>query len=275
MRQSMALPALLLAIGCLLAPAPATAGVITSSFETDVEGWAATGIDFNFTIFPPAVTDVFLVSNDGDMAHEAAGGNPGGYARLTDLIEEPSSFAEAPASYTGDLSGFAGGTFSFDHRLFDRGVDDSGGPAAISPYAFLLISGDLFDLNALVWTAPAPPGNTDWVHFDIALDLMSMGGDLTFIQDVSVDALFPDFPLSGTVGSVLGRGASMSFEAILGDVTTVLLPFEISNNRGVQESEWAGVDNVMLSAGGTVPEPGVLALLLLGGGALLLRRHTV
>jgi hypothetical protein len=259
-----------LAAGSLfLAPAIASALTVSTSFDTDLEGWTPTGLDFTFTVIPPAVTDLFLVPNPGDMIHQASGGNPDGYARLTDLIEEPSSFAQAPAPYTGDLSPFIGGTFSFDHRLFDRGINDSGGPAVIAPYAFLIVSGDLFDLNALVFAAPAPAGNTDWIHFDVDLAPVSQGGDLRFITDVDASVLFPDFPVSGTIGSILGRSPTKTFEQIMASASAVLVPFELSNNEGNQESEHAGIDNIRLA---DVPEPGALALLL-ASGALLWRRR--
>lgn len=251
-----------------LTSAPASALTVTTGFDTDLEGWQATGLDFDFTIFPPAVTDLFLVPNPGDMVHESAGGNPGGYARLTDAIGEPSSFAQAPSPYTGDLSAFVGGTFAFDHKLFDRGVDEDGAPAALSPYAFLIVSGDLFDLNALVFTASAPSGNTDWVHFDVTLAPTSTGGDLMFVTDVEASVLFPDFPLSGTIGSVLGRAPTKTFEQIMLSVDAVLVPFEIANNVGNQQSEWAGIDNISMAT----PEPTALGLLLVSG-ALLLRRR--
>jgi hypothetical protein len=257
------------AVLLLLSPAAASALTVSTAFDSDLEGWQPTGLDFSFTVIPPAVTDLFLVPNPGDMVHEATGGNPGGYARLTDAIEEPSSFAQAPAPYTGDLSPFIGGTFSFDHRLFERGIDDSGGPAAISPYAFLIVSGDLFDLNALAFTAPAPSGNTDWVHFDITLSPASMGGDLVFVTDVDASVLFPGIPLSGTIGSILGRAPTKTFAEIMASVDAVLVPFELSNNEGNQQSEWAGLDNVSL-----VPEPAVLTLVLVSG-ALILRRRLV
>ena len=249
-----------------LTPAAASALTVTTAFDDDLEDWQPTGLDFEFTPFPPAVTDLFLVPNPGDMVHESSGGNPGGYARLTDAIPEPSSFAQAPAPYTGDLSDFIGGTFSFDHRLFERGIDDSG-PAEISPYAFLIISGDLFDLNALAFTAPAPSGNTDWVHFDVTLSPVSAGGDLTFVTDVQASVLFPGLPVSGTIGSILGRGPTKTFAQIMASVDAVLIPFELANNEGNQQSEWAGIDNVSM-----VPEPTGFALLLMSGALLLLRR---
>lgn len=257
-----------------LSPAPAAA--ISSTFDTDLEGWEAWGLDYTATIIPPAVTDLFLTPNAGDMVHESTGGNPDGYARLTDAIEEPSSFALAPSAFTGDLSAFAGGTLSFDHKIFDRGTDDGGGPAAVAPYVFLLTSGDLFDLNTLVYIEPpviqGAETGTDWVHFDIALDLISEGGDLMFIEDVEVTTFFPDFPLSGTVGSILGRGATADFETIMGDVSSMLLPFELADNEGNQMLEWAGLDNVELTAAST-PEPAIAPLLLIAG-ALLARRHS-
>ena len=115
MRRSTSSLVLALAAGGLLALSPMHANAADFTFDSDLEGWEAVGIDIDFTAgLPPTLNNITLVQNPGDMVHEAAGGNPGGYARLTDAIEEPSSLAGAPASFLngGDLTSFIGGTFS-------------------------------------------------------------------------------------------------------------------------------------------------------------------
>ena len=75
-------------------------------------GWTAVGFDVGIDIvlgFPAvSINSVALTDNTGDLVHDSGGGafdgNPGGFARLTDAIEEPASFASAPDAYLGDLS---------------------------------------------------------------------------------------------------------------------------------------------------------------------------
>lgn len=239
----------------LLVPARAPAQGVSFTFDADLEGWEAVGIDIDFVAFPPTLNSITLVQNDGDMVHEAAGGNPGGYARLTDAIEEPASFAAAPESLRngGDLSSFVGGTLSFDHRLFETGEPNAG----IAPYAVLLISGDPTDLNVLVWSAPAPSGPTDWVHFDIPIT----EADLDLVENVPLTVIDPTAP--SITPAQLGFQGTMTFSEIIANVDELLVAFELVNNEGNQRQEHGGIDNVQI-----VPEPGALALALLGGALL-------
>lgn len=71
----------------------ANAGEITSNFDASLEGWG--------------------ITSDGDLTHIPAGGNPGGFAQLTDT-GGANYAAFAPAKFLGDLSSFNGGTLSFD-----------------------------------------------------------------------------------------------------------------------------------------------------------------
>lgn len=252
-------PALLPCALLLLASSPAAA--VSSFFDSDLEGWLPVGIEVDVVIgLPPMINSIDLVLNGGDMVHQASGGNPGGYARLTDATEDPASFASAPASFLGDLSAFIGGTFSFDHRLFDTGMPSSG----IAPYSLLLTSGDPTDLNTLVWTAPAPTAATDWVHFDVLLN----GDNLTLLQDTPISVIDPSLP-DITPASV-GLFGTMTFEEIMADVDSLLLAFELVDNDGVQMQEHGGIDNVTMVV---APEPAPGALVGFGLLALALRRR--
>jgi hypothetical protein len=187
---------------------------VTSDFNAGLDGWSAVGFQVAFG-FPPTVT---RVANPTDMVHSATGGNPGGYARLTDAVSDPGSFASAPSKFLGNLLPYKNvGRVSFDHRLFATGTPASG----IESYAAFMISGPPNNLNFLYWESPGPSGPTGWVHFDVPID----------------QATWTRSPF-----------ATMSFDQILSNVTEILLPFELVDNDGTQNQEHGGLDNVALAA---------------------------
>ena len=237
-----------LSLAGLLSLAAGSATAITSTFDTDLEGWTAVGIDASIGLGGPIIT---LTDNSADMVHSGSGGNPGGYAQFIDVIMSPASLASAPAAFLGDLTSFVGGTFSFDHRIFDEGVFATG----FAPYAVIISSGNLSNLNSLVWTAPAPNGATPWTHFDITLDQ----ANLTLIEDVILSDIDPGLP--SVMPSAFGFTGDMTFDEIMADVTSILVAFEIVDNQGMQQDELGGIDNISLTA---VPEPRTLALVVLG-----------
>jgi len=247
--------AMILTTGSLLSLAPLPANAVISTFDSGLEGWTAVGLDISYTTVPTfpfvALTGIALTDNTGDMVHSATGGNPGGYAHFTDAIEDPSSFASAPSGFLGDLTSYIGGTFSFDHKLITPGASATD----YAPYSVILYSGAPMDMNALVWTSPAPSGPTDWIHFDITLDL----GDLTPIEDVSLQVIDPSLPDWTPAG--LGLTGTMSFQEIMADVTGILVAFELVDNAGVQDDEFGGLDNVSMVP---IPEPVTGAMLALG-----------
>ena len=76
--------AMILTTGSLLSLAPLSANAVISTFDSDLEGWTAVGLDVSYTtvLYPPFVvlTDIALTDNGADMVHSTVGGNPGGYA---------------------------------------------------------------------------------------------------------------------------------------------------------------------------------------------------
>jgi len=240
--------ALVLAASLLLSPSASLA--VSSTFDSDLDGWQAVGLEILYTVIPPAINDINEVLNSADMIYASSSGNPGGYAELTDEIRSPASFASAPAKFLGDLTPFVGGLFSFDHRLFDTGTPNSG----IAPYSLLITSGDPANLNTLVWTAPPPAGAGDWVHFDITLD----SSNLSLIENVPLSVLNPSLP--NITPSSLGIGGTLDFDEIMANVTSMLVAFELVDNDGFQNQEHAGIDNVAM----VIPEPASALLLGLG-----------
>lgn len=262
--------ALSIAGGVLVAPlALAGSPTVSSTFDSDLDGWSAVGFDVDFTVIPPSFT-LTEVLNGPDMVHDTGGGafdgNPGGFARFTDVIEEPSSFANAPSDYLGDLTGYVGGTFSFDHRLFDEGSEAEG----VAPYAIIFVSGDVNDLNAYGAVLPGPnlgEADTDWVTLSANLTDGGPGG-LVPVSDIDLGIFDPS--LDGLTAGGFGFSGDATFDEVMADVTQVLVAFELVDNNSTQTSESGGIDNVRLEA---IPEPGTAALLAVGGLALIRRRR--
>ncbi len=242
-----------------------SASAVTSTFDSDLEGWTAVGIDVDFgnLLSPLSFTD-----NSADAVHDAGAGvftgNAGGFARFTDAVEDPGSFLRAPGSFTGDLSSFAGGTFSYDHRLRENGLNAT----SVQDYVIAFISGGLNTFEAYVAVISGPTladADTGWVNVSVVLD----ESNFTPVDDLDLGIFDPS--LAGSTASGLSFGVidtSSSFEQVLGNVTDVLISFELVDNNSTQNSESGGVDNVTL-----VPEPSSLALLGLGGLIAVRRRR--
>jgi len=244
------------------------ASAVGSTFDAGLEGWQAVGFDFDVVIgLPPTVT-ITKTDNSADLAWDAGGGavtgNPGGFARFLDVIEEPASFLEAPAGFTGDLTGFAGGTLSYDHRLINEGSNAT----SVGPYVLALISGDPNDRNAYIALQTGPnlgDADTGWVNVVTTLDASN------FESIVDVDLGLFDPSLAGNTASAFGiANGGMSFEQVLADVDSLIISFEMVDNNSTQVSEDDGVDNVQLLP---VPEPSSLALLAAGGWLIARRRR--
>jgi len=250
----------------LLALSPMQASA--AGFDTGLEGWEAWGFDIDYTLgLPPVLNSITYVDNTNappvsDIEWLSTGGNPGGYASLTDAVETPASFARAPTSFIqngGNLTPFLGGTFSFDHKLFATGTTSE----PIAPYSVMMVSGDPTLLNAVVWTSTGPGGATDWVHHDAILN----SGNFSLLENTDLGVFDPD--LAGLTLGAFGFHGTMTFEQILASVSDIFVGFELVNNEGLQNQEHAGLDNIQLVA---LPEPASILLLLMGGAMFLARR---
>ena len=204
---------------------PVDAASIVSSFDTNLEGWTT--------------------NDSGTFVQQAAGGNPGGFLFLdnSDLV-----IAQiiAPASFLGDLSGYIGGTFSFDGSLRGDGGQFFDGPAGIPggvflDYGIIQIIGPTItaQVDLLPGGATAPLGS--WQTYSVGLNAAAWG---------------------------LSSG---DFATLMQNVTGIRITIE-----GLWGAEQEGIDNIRLqsaTAPAAVPEP--MSLILFGSGlaGLVARRR--
>ena len=183
----------------------AHAVTITSTFDVDAEGW--TGIP-----------------GEGSLSYVAAGGNPDGHVRITDIgVGGPlGSGAIAGPAFNGNLSAFDGGTLSTDMATF------AGGGGTFGIFGTVRITGSgseaFFDLTATA------PGFAVWQSYLAPLTAAAWG--------VSV----------------------ADWTAILASVTEIAIStdaFDGNDTIGIDNFS-------LMSSTGAVPEPATLLLLGLG-----------
>jgi hypothetical protein len=116
---------------------------ITSTFDTDAEGWTA------------------LNGSTGDPVYFNTGGNPGGYVRITDGAPATATYFVAPSSYLGDKTMSYGQFLRFDLQT-SAGTKSN---AALGDIVLVSSSNNLFlNLSTLPATAPA------WTSYALTLD---------------------------------------------------------------------------------------------------------
>ena len=203
--------------------ATAQAAQVVSDFENPalgLDGWTVTG--------DPAA---------GSPTRVATGGNPGGYAEVTDAGLGTVMYWVAPAKFNGDLSVFFDGALSYDMRqspatsLFQPGAP---GDVSISGASDTLV----YALPLVVAEYPQSSFTTRtlWLNDQTAWHL-------------------------GTTAGPLATDAQI--QSVLGNVTTLRIRAEYSLEIDVNS-----LDNVMLRDVSAVPELPSAALML-GGAALL------
>ncbi|MBL8210780.1 MAG: PEP-CTERM sorting domain-containing protein [Bryobacterales bacterium] len=176
----------------------------------------------------------------GAATYQATGGNPGGFAQVSDNGAGAVIYWAAPSKFHGNLSSYLGGTLRFDMSQ--------------SPLAnlFLATLGDI--------------------------QLVSPG--LTLVTEVFSNANLPTLAFQtetvslststawrvGTTGGALATASDL--QTVLGNVTGILIRGEISLLIDTN-----GLDNVVLEQ--NVPEPSTAALLLAGLAAAFAFRKRV
>lgn len=172
----------------------------------------------------------------GTLSNPGVDGNPGGFLFVTDTVPLGGGlFADAPAPYTGDLSGFVG--LRWDEFVYVRGA---GGSRTEVPTELFITGGQ----NSTTFRLANNPltligqWHTRFVEFDAV--------------NFSV--------LSGTD----------SFSSVISNVTSLAMEMDTSTlANGGPES---GIDNVLLV--NAVPEPSSIVVLSVGAiGMLAFRRR--
>lgn len=91
----------------------AASAAVTSTFDTDAEGWTTAGDVASFT-------------------HQSSGGNPGGWLEIVDAVTGAIFYLEAPEGFLGDRSAANGTDLSFDFQLVQSNGADLSGFATVT-----------------------------------------------------------------------------------------------------------------------------------------------
>jgi Laminin B (Domain IV)/PEP-CTERM motif len=134
-------------------------GAITSTFDTDSEGWTALG-------------DAI-----GPLTWAGSGGNPGGHVFINDATVGGVTYFAAPASFLGNASAALGTTLSFDlMQVFPGSANQFNDEDVVLRGAGLTIAFDL----------AANPGNGSWTSY--AVPLTAAGWHLNTLAGAAVTA---------------------------------------------------------------------------------------
>jgi hypothetical protein len=143
---------------------PASAAMITSTFNSNAEGWTSVTLDYPTPGAPPPI----LASYAPNWL--STGGTPGGFIYLTDpdghLATGDTQYWRAPTAFHGNLSAYYGGSLSFDqtdYTAFNYGPFDQ--------EDVILVGGGL----TLVYdTVGYPSTGVTWTNYNVGLS--SPGG---------------------------------------------------------------------------------------------------
>lgn len=117
------------------------ADLITSTFDTDTDGWTISG-------------------DATSLTHFAAGGNPGGFIRATDQQTGGVWYFDAPAKFLGDKSLAYGQNLSFDLRQTGSGTQFNA--------TDVVLNGGGLQIAIDAGSNPIPVG--DWVSYSVLLE---------------------------------------------------------------------------------------------------------
>jgi hypothetical protein len=187
------------------------ADLIVSTFDTNTEGW---------TLFGDAAS----------LTHFAAGGNPGGFIRATDLQFADVWYFKAPAKFLGDKSLAYDQILSFDLRQTGTGTQFNA--------TDVVLNGGGLQIAIDAGTNPLPVG--DWVSYGV---LLSESAGWLKVSNHEI--------LSGGVPVTQAEMLT-----VLGSLTQMRIRGEF-----IAGSDMGRLDNVAMNV---VPEPSSFALFAVG-----------
>ena len=235
----------LVIFGVVLLPAclASAATPISSTFDTDAEGWTAT---------PGAAT----------VAHVASGGNPDGFLSSTDT-DPTTPVVIAPAKFLGNLSAYAGGMLSYDMKVLDpttpvTSVGDGLGRVQLNGGGS----------NATFTYLPSPPlpSPDEWRTFVVPLTAAAFNTTQANWQQVlsnvtNLDVIiqhgttvgmdnFQLTPAPDLSALIVFTGTGFSFEILNPDVSAGQVPFLYIGNDVAANKEGELYLNGVRSTGG-------------------------
>jgi len=188
--------------------ATASAGIVISNFNTDLDGWTLSDND-------PASTLTYI----------STGGNPGGFIQFSDAAQGANDVFSAPAKFLGNDSTFLNGTLSFDLAHNEPAEDIS-----TTPLVIMDTSGDNL---SLILSAPATSNSPyTWTSYSFALNTTT-----GFIFDGGTNSSNGFILSGGTLAT------QVQINTVLNNVSSILLPADMHSG-----TELTGLDNFALSS---------------------------
>lgn len=209
----------LVALFCvaLVLPAGSSAATLSSSFNSDAEGWET----FETTVPVPA-------------AHSATGGNPGGFVAGVDSPDSNRWWFIGPSSFAGDRLANYGGLITFD-LIHPAGAEQGGQIILVG------MNGDgLYGLltSAGVTVSGPPPADT-WTQY---------------IVDVSQTTSWAYVKQNGEIEPGSSPPTREQFYNILSQLSSVQILGDLSTDS---TGEQTGLDNFEWSEGGDTDGDGI------------------
>jgi hypothetical protein len=214
---------------------------ISSTFDTDADGWS--GMTFTNQ-------GVFLNNTLPGFAYHSVGGNPGGNIATTDPGPTEAARLGAPGKFLGNQANVLGGSLAFDLTIDRTGQVDQNPPPLV-----LIQNGG----HSLLFLGTPVPVVGIWTSYLITL------------QPQPPASPFGVGWYAFTAGNVQSAVAATQndFNTVFANITQLSITGEFINDGANPDT--VGLDNVVMSA---VPVPAGWALLLSAMGAMASARRS-